>query len=310
MKLCFLSLALAALLPAQPPPVTPETVVAKIDGKDLTMGELRRMLESYPPVFMQDFQRDPQHAIQSIFLIRYAASEGEKLKLAEESPWKEQLEIARMNVVAAAMYNHERNSFSVSIDDMNGFYERNQARYEQAAIKIIKIAFKPGTAGPTPKKSVEELAKEAFEAAHAGTDRSEADARKLAAEVVNKLRGGADFAQMVAQYSDDAESKASGGDFGTVKPTSAYADDFKKAVLALKPGQFSDPIASGPALYIALVETKSVQPMDEVRVQIIDEIKDTHFKEYFNALQRRFVPVLERPDLLVQMNANLRPAGK
>ncbi|HWZ33901.1 MAG TPA: peptidylprolyl isomerase [Bryobacteraceae bacterium] len=308
MKICLVFTALAAVLPAQtPPPVTPETVVAKIDGKDLTVGDLRQMLQSYPPAFMQDFQRDPRRALQDIFMVRYASAEGDKLKLGEQTEWKQQIEIARMNIVAAAMYNHERNFYPVSIEDINNYYARNQARYEQAAIKIIKIAFKPGSAAGETKKSVEQLAQEAFQSAHAASDRSEADARKLAADLVKKLREGADFAQLVTQYSDDAESKASGGDFGTVKPSSGYADDFKKAVLALKPGQVSDPIAAGPALYIVRVEKKTVLPMDDVRVQIIDEIKDTHFKEYFQRLQTRFAPQLIRPDLLVQMNAT---AGK
>ncbi|MBZ5605329.1 MAG: peptidylprolyl isomerase [Acidobacteriia bacterium] len=305
----LLFLIAAALLSAQAPPsATPETVIAKVDGKDLTLGELQHMLQAYPPAFMQTFQRDPREALKQIFMVRYTAAEGDKLKLGEMDPWKEQIEISRMNVVSAAMFNYTRNTYQVSVEDVEAFYKRNQNRYEEARIKVIKIAFKPGMTG---NLSVEEMAKRAVEGAHAGTDRSETEARTLAAGLVKQLRGGGDFAQLVQLYSDDADSKADGGNFGTVKPSSPYSDDFKKAVFALKPGEISDPIAAGPAFYIARVESKSVQPIEKVREQIMDDIKDAHFREYLTDLQKRFTPVIERPDLLIQMNgAGQRPAGK
>src|SRR5215475_9213517 len=126
MKIC-LFLAVPALLAAQaPPPSSPDTVVAKVDGKNLTLGELKHMLEIYPPQFLQAFQRDPGRAIQDAFLIKYAAAEGEKLNLGDEEPLKEQLQIQRMNAVAQAMITHERNFFNVTPDDTDKYYRSNQ----------------------------------------------------------------------------------------------------------------------------------------------------------------------------------------
>ena len=65
------------------------------------------------------------------------------------------------------------------------------------------------------------------------TQRTEADARKLAEDLVKQIRGGADFGKLVAQYSEDPTSKAAGGDFGMVNLNSSYSADVKKAVLAL-----------------------------------------------------------------------------
>jgi hypothetical protein len=304
MKFCLLLTSFCMLLPAQAPQsFTPETVVAKIDGKDLTYAELSHMLQAYDPVFMRTFQRDPREALKQIFMVRYTAGEADKLKLGEETPWDEQIQLARMNVLSAAMFNHERNTYHVSLEQIEDYYKRDQARYEEATIKVIKIGFKPGMAG---QLTVEEMAKRAVEGAHAAADRSDAEARKLAADIVAQLRKGGDFAKAVQQYSDDADSKANGGDFGTVRPNSPYADEFKKAVLALKPGEISDPIPAGPAFYIARVESKRVQPLDEkLRVQIMDDIKDAHFREYVTKLQERFTPVIARPDILAQINSAL-----
>jgi|SRR5579872_6870405 len=312
MKLCLLLIAISTILPAQaPPPAGPDTVVFTVAGKAVTVSELQRMIAIYPPAFGQQLQKDAAATIRDAFVAMHLAQEGDKLKLGEESPLKEQLEIQRKNMIANAMVTHERNFFNVTPEDVDRFYQRNQTAFQQTDIKIVKISFKPPASSA---KTVEELAQQALEAAHTGTNRSEADAQKLAAEIVDKLRKGADFAQMVAQYSDDAESKAAGGDFGTVKPSSNYTDEFKKAVLALKEGQVSDPIASKapPALYIVRAEKVSVQPLSAVRELIMDELKNAHLREFVANLQKQFTPVIERPDVLIQMNAarTQRPPAK
>src|SRR5262249_51204587 len=154
------------------------------------------------------FQQDATRALKEVSMVMFTAAQGEKLKLGDESPWKEQIEMVRKQVLASAMFNHERNHFPVTEESIDAYYKSNQARYEQVEVKIIKIAFKPG---PATGKSVAEMARQAVEAEHAGNSRSEADARALAADIIKKLRGGADFAKLAAQYSDDEESKASGG---------------------------------------------------------------------------------------------------
>jgi hypothetical protein len=39
--------------------------------------------------------------------MRYLAEQGQKRRLDQESPLKEQLEVLRMNVLAEAYFNHE-----------------------------------------------------------------------------------------------------------------------------------------------------------------------------------------------------------
>ena len=309
MRTCLFLIAIATLCAQAPPPPTAETVVAKIAGKDVTLGDIQKMIETYRPEFAQALQKDAPAALRDAFVIRYLAAEGEKLKLAEQSPLKEQIEAARLDMIGRAMVTHERNFYQVSPEDVDKFYQANQARYQETQIKVIKLAFKPAAPGP---QSIEDIARHAVESAHAPSDRSEAEARKLAADLVKQLRGGADFAKLAAQYSDDEESKASGGDYGTVKPASMYTDDFKKAVFALKVGEVSDPIAVGPALYIVRAEKKNVQPLSAVREQIMDEIKNSHLGQYLTGLQKQFTPVIERPDILIQLNATMaqRPAAK
>ena len=89
-------------------PLGPDTVVATVAGTNLTNADIHKMLEGSSPQAAQSFQANPQGTIQQLFLMRYLASEGEKLKLAESSPYKEQLEFTRATVLASLMLNHER----------------------------------------------------------------------------------------------------------------------------------------------------------------------------------------------------------
>ncbi|MDQ6848131.1 MAG: SurA N-terminal domain-containing protein [Candidatus Dormibacteraeota bacterium] len=68
-------------------------------------------------------------------------------------------------------------------------------------------------------------------------------ARQRAVEIEQKLVGGAAFASLATQYSDDSTTAPKGGTLGTVPRTKVQGDDptYAAAVLALKQGQHTDP---------------------------------------------------------------------
>lgn len=309
MKLCILLAALAATLFAQAPApsaMPPDTVVAKLpDGKEITVAEVRKILEDAGPQFAQAYRINPAVAIRDFFAIKHLSEEGEKLKVAESSPWKEQLEIARENIVANAMVNRERDTFGVSAADMETFYEHNRAHFEQAKIKVIAIGFKPPMPTGTSPEAVKAAAEAAMAAAHA--QHTEDEAKALAADIVKQARAGADFAGLVEKYSDDPISKASKGDFGVVKPTSSYPNDMKKAVFALKTGEISDPVRQPSAYYIIRCEDRSAEPLADVREAIVQDLRQAHLKEFIEDLQKRFTPKIEKPEFFAAPSS--APAG-
>lgn len=316
MKICMLLAALAAALSAQVPAlpgmapvpapagVAPDTVVAKIDGKDVTAAEVRKILDT-TPALRGPFQQNPILALGDFFIRQYLAGEAEKAKLDELSPWKEQLEEQRANILTNAFINKEANTYPVTPEMIDAFYKANQAHYEQAKIKVIFIALKPESPSGTSPKDVQAAARAVVEGAH--NQRSEADAKALATDLVKKIRDGADFSQLVAQYSEDPVSKAAGGDFGVVKSTSPYSEEIKKAVFALKPGEVSDPVRQPTGYYIIRSEERSRQPVAEVRETIIRSIRQAHLGEFIGALRQRFAPTIESPAFFQQAGANLPP---
>jgi hypothetical protein len=80
--------------------------------------------------------------------------------------------------------------------------------------------------------------------------RSKEDARKRAAEALDKLKSGkATFEELVTQYSDDPISKAAGGAVGNFE-RNAMPPAFADATFALQVGQYSDVVETPLGFYI------------------------------------------------------------
>ena len=306
MKFFLCLSALASMLTAQAPPaaIPPDTVVAKVDGKSVTVADLNEMLAGTPPVLAQTLRQEPAQAITAIFLTHYAAQEAEKLQLDQRSPWKEQIEVARQQILLAAMTSHVADSFQVTTDETEAFYKQHESSYQQVKIKAIKINFKPEV--KTSPDDLSGAARKAFETAHAATDRSEADARKMAEDVVKQARSGVEFSQLVDKYAE-GESKDFAGDYPPVKQTSNYPEDIKKVVFAMKPGQISDPVRQSNSFYVIRVLEVSAQPINEVREAIIHQIRSAHVQQYVEGLRARFKTEIVRPDYFIQLSGSAAP---
>jgi peptidyl-prolyl cis-trans isomerase SurA len=73
-----------------------------------------------------------------------------------------------------------------------------------------------------------------------------AQAREKIKMLLNRLRGGADFAGLAMDYSEDPMTASTGGDLGFISASALNQGNpaLKRAVLALKPGQISGIIAT------------------------------------------------------------------
>jgi peptidyl-prolyl cis-trans isomerase C len=292
-------------------PLAQDTVVAKIAGVSITVGDVTKLMKFAPPNLQQLFQQNPQQAISTAYQMKYLEQEAEKQHLDQKDPTKETLEAVlewqKENILANAMVNEMNNGFQVTEEMINDFYKKNQARWESANIKIILIGFKPSPLpgdikpGQSADDAVAEAAKKLMEASKSPYTRTQDEARVLAGDLVKQLRAGADFAKLVEKYSDDKESKASGGDFGApIKTTSSYGQEIKKVVFAMKPGEISDPVQEGYSYYIIRLEDKTVQPLSEVMGSIVEEVRKNHMDESLKDLNNRFVLQVLRPDFFIQ----------
>jgi hypothetical protein len=68
----------------------------------------------------------------------------------------------------------------------------------------------------------------------------------------------------------------------------------------MKNGDISDPVLQPAGFYVIRVDQKSVQPLDEVREPILQELRQSHRNDWLNDLNRRFVPVVQKPEFFLQ----------
>jgi len=105
--------------------------------------------------------------------------------------------------------------------EINDYYESNKEQFsqpEQRQVSHILI----GTADNSN-----------------GKNRSEADAKVLALQVVDKLNSGADFGELAKEYSDDPGSKENGGQYPPFSRGSGFVTEFEDAAFNLSKGDLT-----------------------------------------------------------------------
>ncbi len=186
------------------------------------------------------------------------------------------------------------NQVSISDEDLQKYFADNQEQYrEPERIRVKLVEFRPQdfTAQVTPSDAdvrayydahTEDYHRpEEVRARHIlfklAPDASDADrtaARAQADAVLATSKGGADFAELAKQYSQDA-SASNGGDLGQFG-RGVMAPAFETAAFALQSGQISDVVETPFGLHIIKLEEKvpeRTESLEAVRASIVEAIK-------------------------------------
>jgi peptidyl-prolyl cis-trans isomerase D len=132
---------------------------------------------------------------------------------------------------------------------------------------------------------------------------AEARAAQIAAQA---RQPGADFAALARADSDDAGSKASGGDLGWVSKE-MMAKPFEDALFAMQPGQVSGPVKTEfgwHVIQLREVKVGSQVPFEQVREQLAKEQADADRERMFNDLTGKLV------DQVYKNPTTLAPAAR
>jgi len=156
---------------------------------------------------------------------------------------------------------------TITDQDVQDFYNanRNQFNVAEPQYRISQIVI-------TPHKDAQIRNRKNDDAT------TEAEAARKAKMLMDKLDTGADFAQLAMDYSEDMNTAAAGGDLGYIPESALNQSDptLKKTVLALKPGQVSQPIVlkdSTRILKLVAREAAGLRGVNDPQVQ--QTIRDT-----------------------------------
>ncbi len=131
-------------------------------------------------------------------------------------------------------------------------------------------------------------------------DEEEADVEARAAALVAEARGGADFAELARQNSEDESNAADGGDLGLFG-RGQMVPEFEAAAFAMAAGEISDPVRSPFGFHVINVTQKVeevTQPFEEVRAAIENTLKQEQSLARANALARAVAVEADTPETL------------
>ena len=125
-----------------PKPVGDDAVVAKVNGRNLTAAEVRKMIAGAPPQIQQGVSQSPEAILNYLFFLQTLHQLALEDKVDEQSPWKEQLVFARLQMLAQAELNMRNNQTQVTQEDLQKDYDANKnGKYLQAKIRVIYVGF-------------------------------------------------------------------------------------------------------------------------------------------------------------------------
>lgn len=266
-----LILLLSAVLFAQPAPQQSpaDKVVARIDGRDWTADAVRAWVATLPNQVQNAYGQNPADTLSKTLLLQYLAALGELHHLDKQTSVRQNLAWARENLLSQGELNHVRAGYKPSAEETRRFYEDNPQRWEQATVRAIYVSVSVTHSEEWVHAKLEDLRK--------------------------RLEGGADFAQLARENSDDQTSAERGGAWNPLSRSSEFPEAVKLAIFALRSGEISQPVRQPNGFYLFKLESIEKQPFEEVESRIVGELALSHFNQWLESLKTRFTAQVKDP---------------
>ena len=202
------------------------------------------------------------------------ATEDEVEALYEENPLSYELPEKRqlrfLLVDESAIFE----SISPSDDEVQQYYDANISQYTTPGqVRASHILLRVG-------------------------DQDEAEVEARAAELAAEARGGADFAELAREHSEDEANAEDGGDLGMFGRGRMVAE-VEAAAFDMEVDDVSDPVRSAIGFHVLRVTEKqeqTAQPLEEVREAIENTLKNERATSRADDLARAIAAEVETPE--------------
>ena len=135
---------------------------------------------------------------------------------------------------------------------------------------------------------------------------TEEEVVERAANLATQARGGADFAELAREHSDDEGTVENGGDLGLFG-RGRMVPEFEAAAFEMNEGDISDPVKSAFGYHVIQVTEKQeeiTQPFETVQTTIQNLLKQERASSRSTALSRAIAAEVETPEDLAQAAAS------
>jgi len=227
-----------ATSPATVPAVDPSKVVARVNGIEITEGDLSIAAED-PALQMPNVPDEQKRELLTGYLIdlKLGAKAAEAAKVGSSAEFARKLA-----------------------------YNRDKTLLDEYLDQTAKKSVTPEAARKLYDETVKSLpAEQEVRARHILVD-SEDEAKKA----FERVKGGEDFAKVAGELSKDPGSKTDGGDLGFFTKD-RMVEPFAEAAFKLEPGQISEPVKSQFGWHVIKVEEKRTKPapsFEETKSQV------------------------------------------
>lgn len=252
-----------------------KNVLAKVDGKIITIDEFNRKLDELPIVY-QTLTKTKEGKeeyltilIQNILL----ANEAKRLKIDKRKDVADKIEDTVRTILAQVLIKDVFNKIEVKDEEIKEHYNSQKEQFkvpEQVNASHILLKF-PANPTDDVKKAV----------------------RKKGEEILEKIKNGEDFKELVMRYSDDTASKEKGGNIGYFS-SGMLVKEFEDAAFKLKAGEVSSLVETEYGYHIIKVEDKKPGTQLEfedvkgdIKKKLIEDKKQLVFEKFVADLEKK-----------------------
>ena len=267
-------LSVCAWTQTAPLPISPDPVIAVVNGRKITRSEYRKIIEAQDGNLRKMAETQPKAFLEQYGLYETILAAAEKTGLEKQSPYKEKIAMARRQILVSGLIDARHASYTVPSEQVEAFYDKNKDVFRQVMVRVIFISGLSETRNLSDGKVLKALTAQEIE-------NKAVTAARLAKE-------GVDFAKVAKEHSDDQDSAAKGGEFPhPIRPNSSNVPlQIREALFAAKPGDVVGPIAHETGFYVFKIESASQAPFDQVKEEIVRELKDVSLKQWLDEFKK------------------------
>ncbi len=252
--------------------------VAKGDGITITAGEFKARLDEQSPFIRSRYTtlERKKEFLDNLVRFEVLAKEADRQGLAKDPDVQLTLRKIMVQKLVQKNFQDQDGAKDVPEAELTKYYDDHKSDYSRPKRVRLSAIVLAAPAGSPDRAKKAKLAKEAL-------------ARVKAEEKKNPLA----FQQAVTQYSDDAASKAAGGDLqfkSQEELTKAFSKELADGVFALKVGDTSNVIETPQGFYVVKVTGQQEElnrTLDQVKPQIASKLyREKKTKEFDEWLKR------------------------